>query len=272
VSFERDEIEQAKTFYRYLDVDGDGIPYRTYPGVHPKRGAYVTRGSSHDSYARYTEAGDAFLWKMPQFDLDEHEVHEMIRKANKYKSLILDLRGNGGGSVETMQRLAGALVGDVKIADMRMRKDEKPLNAKASPSTKFSGPLVVIIDSDSASGSELLARVVQLEKRGTVIGDRSAGAVMQSRLIGLQVGADNVVPYGLSVTDADLIMRDGKSLEHTGVVPDEIARARREDRVGGPRSEKSRHAVPGGVAQVVCWRVSRLCTSNARASCLPPSP
>jgi C-terminal peptidase prc len=171
---------------------------------------------------RYIEVGETFIWKMPQFDLDDHEVHEMIRKANKSKSLILDLRGNGGGSVETLQRLAGALVGDVKIADLRKRKDEKPLNAKASASTKFSGPLVVMIDSESGSASEILARVVQLEKRGTVIGDRSAGAVMQARQIPLQVGADTAVFYGLSVTDADLIMRDGKSLEHTGVTPDEI--------------------------------------------------
>ena len=49
-----EELEKAKTFYRYLDVDGDGIPYRSLPGVHPK-GAYFTRGSGHNKYAGYTE-------------------------------------------------------------------------------------------------------------------------------------------------------------------------------------------------------------------------
>ena len=49
-----DELETAKNFYRYLDVDGDGIPYRSLPGVHPK-GAYFTRGSGHNKYAAYTE-------------------------------------------------------------------------------------------------------------------------------------------------------------------------------------------------------------------------
>jgi 2-oxoglutarate ferredoxin oxidoreductase subunit alpha len=48
------ELDQVKTFYRYLDVDGDGIPYRTYPGTHPK-GAYFTRGSGHNRYGGYTE-------------------------------------------------------------------------------------------------------------------------------------------------------------------------------------------------------------------------
>jgi 2-oxoglutarate ferredoxin oxidoreductase subunit alpha len=48
------DLEAAKTFYRYLDVDGDGIPYRSLPGVHP-RGAFFTRGSGHNKYAAYTE-------------------------------------------------------------------------------------------------------------------------------------------------------------------------------------------------------------------------
>jgi 2-oxoglutarate ferredoxin oxidoreductase subunit alpha len=48
------DLEAAKSFSRYLDVDGDGIPYRSLPGVHPK-GAYFTRGSGHNKYAAYTE-------------------------------------------------------------------------------------------------------------------------------------------------------------------------------------------------------------------------
>jgi 2-oxoglutarate/2-oxoacid ferredoxin oxidoreductase subunit alpha len=49
-----DELETIKTFYRYLDSDGDGITYRTYPGTHPK-GAFFTRGSGHNRFAGYTE-------------------------------------------------------------------------------------------------------------------------------------------------------------------------------------------------------------------------
>ncbi|MEL7046726.1 MAG: 2-oxoacid:acceptor oxidoreductase subunit alpha, partial [Pseudomonadota bacterium] len=48
-------------FGRYLDVDDDGIPYRTYPGVHPEKGAFFTRGSSKDEYAAYTEDGAAYV-------------------------------------------------------------------------------------------------------------------------------------------------------------------------------------------------------------------
>ncbi|HJY38903.1 MAG TPA: hypothetical protein VJ299_15605, partial [Steroidobacteraceae bacterium] len=50
----KEQIEQLEKFHRYLDKDGDAIPYRTLPGVHPK-GAYFTRGSGHTQYGAYTE-------------------------------------------------------------------------------------------------------------------------------------------------------------------------------------------------------------------------
>ena len=53
----REDLENLDTWGRYLDVDGDGIPYRTYPGTHPEKGAYFTRGTSHDEKAKYTEDG-----------------------------------------------------------------------------------------------------------------------------------------------------------------------------------------------------------------------
>ncbi len=55
------DLEKGVEFGRYLDVDGDGIPYRTYPGTHPTRGAYFTRGTTKDRYGRYTEEGSAYV-------------------------------------------------------------------------------------------------------------------------------------------------------------------------------------------------------------------
>jgi 2-oxoglutarate ferredoxin oxidoreductase subunit alpha len=59
-----DELEAGKEFGRYRDVDGDGIPYRTLPGVHPSRGAYFTRGTSRDPNARYSEEGPVYVANM----------------------------------------------------------------------------------------------------------------------------------------------------------------------------------------------------------------
>ena len=59
-----EELQAGKDFGRYHDVDGDGIPYRTYPGTHPARGAYFTRGTTKDRYARYSEAGPDYVDNM----------------------------------------------------------------------------------------------------------------------------------------------------------------------------------------------------------------
>ncbi|UCF76607.1 MAG: 2-oxoacid:acceptor oxidoreductase subunit alpha [Betaproteobacteria bacterium] len=73
-----DELEAGKEFGRYLDVDGDGIPYRTLPGTHPERGAYFTRGTSKDRYARYSETGPDYIDNMQR----------LARKFETAKSLV----------------------------------------------------------------------------------------------------------------------------------------------------------------------------------------
>ncbi len=60
----RADLESGKNFGRYLDVDGDGIPYRTIPGTHPSKGAYFTRGTTRNAYAKYSEAGTDYVYNM----------------------------------------------------------------------------------------------------------------------------------------------------------------------------------------------------------------
>ncbi len=59
-----EELEAGKDFGRYNDVDGDGIPWRTYPGTHPSKGSFFTRGTSKDAYARYSERGPDYIYNM----------------------------------------------------------------------------------------------------------------------------------------------------------------------------------------------------------------
>jgi 2-oxoglutarate ferredoxin oxidoreductase subunit alpha len=72
------ELEAGREFGRYLDVDGDGVPYRTYPGTHPARGAYFTRGTTKDAYARYSEAGTDYV----------HNAQRLLRKFETAKTLV----------------------------------------------------------------------------------------------------------------------------------------------------------------------------------------
>lgn len=171
---------------------------------------------------RHHEVGEVFIWKMPRFG-DESSIDNMMKKAAGHSALILDLRGNPGGAVSVLKRLTGQFHDHkVKIGDLKGRKETNPLAAESRGAAAYKGKLFVLVDSGSASASELFARVVQLEKRGMVIGDRTAGAVMEGRFCDHQSGADAIVLYGFSVTDADVIMSDGKSLEKVGVAPDEL--------------------------------------------------
>jgi 2-oxoglutarate ferredoxin oxidoreductase subunit alpha len=77
-------LEAGKEFGRYLDADGDGIPYRTYPGTHPKRGSYFTRGTTKDRYARYSEDGATYVDNMERllrkFETAKGLVPEPVRR------------------------------------------------------------------------------------------------------------------------------------------------------------------------------------------------
>ncbi len=172
----------------------------------------------------YEDLGGVFVWKMPAFDLPDDKVDELMSKARGRKAFVLDLRGNGGGAETTLLRLLGHFFDrDVKMADIKTRKELKPVVAKTrGKGNMFAGKVIVLVDSDSGSASEVFARVMQLEKRGTVIGDRSAGAVMRSIYRNYEMGAERVVFWGANITNADVIMSDGASLERVGVVPDEL--------------------------------------------------
>ncbi len=73
-----DELESGRPFGRYRDVDGDGIPFRTYPGTHPSRGAFFTRGTSKNVDAGYSERGPDYL----------ENVHRLVRKFHTARGLV----------------------------------------------------------------------------------------------------------------------------------------------------------------------------------------
>ncbi len=179
---------------------------------------------THEHRMRWLEMPDGIMiLKVPSFAFTEVEVDAAMKKARKNKTLIMDLRENAGGSIDTLKAFLSSFFDhEVKIADRMTRDKAKTVMTKSRGKDVFAGKLVVLIDSRSASASEVLARVVQLEKRGTVLGDRSAGAVMEAAHYTHQIGSEIVVFYGASITDADLIMTDGKSLERDGVTPDEL--------------------------------------------------
>ncbi len=106
-----EDLESGREFGRYLDVDGDGIPFRTYPGTHPTKGAFFTRGTSRDRYARYSEEGPVYVDNMERLlkkfetakKLVPTPVRRNAREATKFGAIYF------GSTSVAMDEAIGAL-------------------------------------------------------------------------------------------------------------------------------------------------------------------
>lgn len=166
--------------------------------------------------------------KLYSFVVEKNDIDKMMKQASKYPKFILDLRGNGGGYVVVEQYLLSYFFDrEVKIADLVTKEKTETRITKVLGDKQYKGDITVLIDSNSASAAEMTARVLQIEKRAKIFGDYSSGSVMTSitvpfrSLMGALADAA-IIQTGMSVTVADVIMRDGSRLENKGVTPDEL--------------------------------------------------
>ena len=119
-----DELEAGRDFGRYLDVDGDGIPYRTLPGTHPSKGSYFTRGTTRDAYARYSEAGPDYVYNVTRLlkkfetakELVPQPVLQQGRARDALRRHLLRLHQPGDG--RSVRRAAGE---GVHVDTLRVR-------------------------------------------------------------------------------------------------------------------------------------------------------
>ena len=197
---------------------------------------------------RHVERGGVMIWKMPHFLLENGEVDQLFGVAKKQGTLILDLRGNAGGLIAALHRMvANVFKTDVTLATRVGRKGRDQMTTNGRDDAAFTGRLIVLIDSASSSSAEIFARTVQLQKRGVVIGDRSAGAVMEARMYQFVQGDPVAIFYQFMVTDADIVMPDGRSLEGAGVVPDETLLPTGADLAAGRDPVLARAAALAGI-------------------------
>ena len=118
------DLESGRDFGRYLDVDGDGIAYRTHPGTHPSRGSYFTRGTTKDRYARYTEEGPAYVDNMQRL-LRKFETAKalvpapVITKATKPTRSGVIWFGSTGAAID--ESLAALELDGIHLDRMRLR-------------------------------------------------------------------------------------------------------------------------------------------------------
>jgi len=118
------DLESGKNFGRYLDVDGDGIPYRTIPGTHPSKGAFFSRGTTRNPYAKYSEAGTDYVYNMERLrrkletakTLVPAPVVQKAKKPTKYGAIYY---GSTGPAMEEAFAQLGAK--GIHVDIMRVR-------------------------------------------------------------------------------------------------------------------------------------------------------
>lgn len=168
----------------------------------------------------HSEKGDGIVYiKLPKFIMPEGEFAELKRLAGHASKLILDLRDNPGGIEGTAADVAGIFLpaGTLVRNKGRDKTTDVAVHASHEPAT---AQLFVLIDGGSASAAEIVARALQLSKRATIIGDRSAGMVNAAEYIVEKNGAKLVMYYATQITVFELEMPDGGKLEKSGVTPD----------------------------------------------------
>ncbi len=166
---------------------------------------------------------DVMAIRVPAFLQTGHDVDALFAKARRYKKLIIDLRGCRGGRVDSVHKYLEHIFNhDVSIGKLIERGKVTSQTIKGDAKDAFAGDLVVLVDSETASGGEIFSRVVQLEHRGTILGDHTSGLTMESMTFRHRTGMSPMYFYAASVTIADTVMADGKSLERVGVQPDQV--------------------------------------------------
>ena len=170
---------------------------------------------SHNEY----EDGIASVG-IPSFRGQPDATYSAVKKAEHARALILDFRGNGGGWRDTLMEFLGFFSEQPRLLAKTVSRNRiEDLTIKPRYSG-FGGPIVVLVDSESGSAAELAARYLQLNFKAQVLGDRTSGKVNDGLYIPGKIGSRFVMPFGVVVTEAKLVMQDGSELEGRGVIPD----------------------------------------------------
>jgi carboxyl-terminal processing protease len=166
--------------------------------------------------ARMLPNGIGYI-RFDEFDFDSVGwLRERIGDFKDAPALIIDLRTNPGGKVVSGMYALGHFLDPSEIVMVTFNRDGKRIRhvPLGKPSTAYRGKLAVLVSGASASGSEVFAAAIQEHHRGIIVGQKTAGAVLESRRFQLP---DHGV---LQLSDSDLVTARGARLENAGVTPD----------------------------------------------------
>jgi C-terminal processing protease CtpA/Prc len=217
--FDIDYQPRAGETARFLFEDDAGQP-RTIP---------LAAELEEPAPLRRAEAlpGNILLVALGGFDPgDDRWIRDEIDRARP-AGLILDLRGNGGGEAGAIARVGGLFFADDRPLVRRIGRRTSIQDTHGAGDYAYRGPLAVLVDNDSASGAEAVAALIQENRRGPVVGTRTAGALTGAGYYRLPDGGQ------LAVAEFDITTAGGQRLEGVGLMPDVEIRPTLADRRSG---------------------------------------
>lgn len=158
---------------------------------------------------------EAYRNRDPNFKSTTRDVHRILQKLEKENvdGIILDLRGNGGGSLQEATTLTDLFIDRGPVVQIRQTNELISRNYQSHSRAAYRGPLVVLIDRLSASASEIFAGAIQDYGRGIIVGSQSFGKGSVQSLVPVEAGQ-------LKLTESKFYRVSGDSTQHRGVIPD----------------------------------------------------
>ncbi|HKH21831.1 MAG TPA: carboxy terminal-processing peptidase [Gammaproteobacteria bacterium] len=169
---------------------------------------------------------EAFIRHDPNYRSTTRDVRRLLDELKKadVEGIVIDLRGNGGGSLTEATQLTGLFIKSGPIVQIKGTTDRVEVLHDPDPSIAYNGPLAVLVDRGSASASEIFAGAIQDYRRGIIIGETTFGKGTVQKMVDLnQLIVDKKDQLGqLTTTIAQFYRVTGSSTQHRGVVPDII--------------------------------------------------
>ncbi len=161
----------------------------------------------------------------PDYRSTTRDVRKLLHElaGQEISGLVMDLRGNGGGSLTEAISLTGLFIDEGPIVQVRHSTGRTKIDRDPDPGIIYEGPLAVLVDRHSASASEIFAGAIQDYNRGLVIGEPTFGKGTVQNLVNLNRLANSNMDLGqLKITVAQFFRVNGESTQYRGVIPDII--------------------------------------------------
>lgn len=164
-----EDLEKIEKWGRYLDIDGDGVPYRTYPGTHPTKGSYFTRGTSRDEFAVYTEDSDAYVRNMQRLEVKWESMKDkvpapefyQVKNENEYGLIFF------GTSIYAAKEATDLLAAEgIKFDAMRLRSF--PFNKDVDEFINSHKKVFLIEQNRDAQMKSLLVNELQINPKNII--------------------------------------------------------------------------------------------------------